>query len=96
MCFIFIWDLDGKSTRIWDLGEIYIDIRFSEFKNFKFITDKKENIFLMNSEFSNSTYFWIQTNAISTKILSKYHILVHFKLKYHIKNKKKPNFEVRS
>ena len=54
-CFVFIWDLDEKCTRIWDLREIYTDMRFSKFGISEFTTDKKENIFLMNSEFSNST-----------------------------------------
>ena len=46
---------DGKYTKIWDLREIYVDMRFSEFGNSEFTTDKKEAIFLLNSEFPNST-----------------------------------------
>ena len=31
-CFIFIWDLDRKYTRIWDFGGIYVNMKFSEFE----------------------------------------------------------------
>ena len=65
-CFIFIWVLNGKYTKIWDLGEIYVNMGFSEFGNSELAKQNSEfpNSTLLNSEFPNSDRSHICKNSI--------------------------------
>ena len=68
-----------------------------KFRNFQIYYRQKRNYFFIWIRNFRILLCWIRNFRIQTdptlmKKLSKYHILIHIKLKYHIKNKKKKPF----